>query len=215
MTVDIWSDVRCPFCYIGKHKFEDALKKFEHSENVTVNWHSFQLDPTIKTSPEMSTLDYFTQVKNVSKEDALKMFSNMEAMALESGLKIDSNSTVLANSFRAHLLIQLALQKGVANEVEEALFKAHFSEAKNIDNEETLVEIGTSVGMAEQEVRSALTSEELSYAVKQDEMQAQQIGVRGVPFFVFENKYGVSGAQSSDTFLEVLEKVQEEKVTQN
>ncbi|MFD0975333.1 DsbA family oxidoreductase [Salinimicrobium gaetbulicola] len=211
MTVDIWSDVRCPFCYIGKHKFENALKEFNHKDNVEVRWHSFQLDPTIKTSPELSTLDYFTQVKNVSKEQALEMFSNMEDMARESGLKIDSNSTVLANSFRAHLLIQLAIQKGLANEVEEALFIAHFSEAKNIDDEETLVEIGISAGLAEQEVRNALTSEELSYAVKQDEMQAQQIGVRGVPFFVFNHKHGVSGAQATETFKEVLEKVWEEE----
>lgn len=212
MTVDIWSDVRCPFCYIGKHKFESALKTFNHKDKVEVRWHSFQLDPTIKTSPELSTLDYFTQVKNVSKEQALEMFRNMEEMARESGLKIDSNSTVLANSFRAHLLIQLAIQKGVANEVEEALFIAHFSEAKNIDDEETLVEIGISAGLAEQEVRNALTSEELSYAVKQDEMQAQQIGVRGVPFFIFNDKYGVSGAQATETFQEVLEKVWEEEI---
>lgn len=211
MTVDIWSDVRCPFCYIGKHKFESALKEFNHKDKVEVRWHSFQLDPTIKTSPELSTLDYFTQVKNVSKEQALEMFRNMEAMARESGLKIDSNSTVLANSFRAHLLIQLAIQKGFANEVEEALFIAHFSEAKNIDDEETLVEIGISAGLAEQEVKNALTSEELSYAVKQDEMQAQQIGIRGVPFFVFNNKHGVSGAQATETFREVLAKVWEEE----
>lgn len=213
MTVDIWSDVRCPFCYIGKHKFETALEKFSHKEKVEVRWHSFQLDPTLKTAPEMSTLDYFTRVKNVSEEQAREMFSNMEAMAAESGLKIDSNSAVLANSFRAHLLIQLAIQKGLANEMEEALFIAHFSEAKNIDDEETLVEIGVATGLEEQEIRNALTSEEISYAVKQDEMQAQQIGVRGVPFFVFNDKYGVSGAQASETFTEVLEKVWEEEAT--
>lgn len=210
MTVDIWSDVRCPFCYIGKHKFEAALEKFPNKDTVKVNWHSFQLDPTIKTSPGLSTLDYFTQVKNVSKEDALQMFNRMEAMASENGLTIDSNSTVLANSFRAHLLIQLAIQKGLANELEEALFKAHFSEAKNIDDQETLVEIAVSAGLDSQEATDALTSEELAYAVKQDEMQAQQIGVRGVPFFVFDNKYGVSGAQPTETFLEILEKAWQE-----
>ena len=211
MTVDIWSDVRCPFCYIGKHTFETALKKFDHKDKVEIRWHSFQLDPTIKTNPEMSTLDYFTEVKNVTKEQAQEMFSNMETMASENGLKIDSNSTVLANSFRAHLLIQLAIQKGLANEVEEALFIAHFSEAKNIDDEDTLVAVGTAAGLEEQDVRMALTSEELGYAVKQDEMQAQQIGVRGVPFFVFNDKHGVSGAQAAETFQEVLEKVWEEE----
>ena len=211
MTVDIWSDVRCPFCYIGKHKFEAALEEFPNKEDVVVNWHSFQLDPNLKTQPELSTLDYFVQVKNVSEEQAREMFSNVQNMAAESGLEIDSNSSVLANSYRAHLLIQLAIEKGMANELEEALFKAHFSEAKNIDDEETLVEIAVSAGLEEQDAKAALTSEEYGYAVKQDEMQAQQIGVRGVPFFVFNNKYAVSGAQATETFLEVLEKAWQEK----
>ncbi len=211
MTVDIWSDVRCPFCYIGKHKFEAALEEFPNKEQVEVNWHSFQLDPNLKTQPELSTLDYFVQVKNVSEEQAREMFSNVQNMAAESGLEIDSNRSVLANSYRAHLLIQLAIEKGMANELEEALFKAHFSEAKNIDDEQTLVEIAVSAGLEEQEAKAALTSEEYGYAVKQDEMQAQQIGVRGVPFFVFNNKYAVSGAQATETFLEVLEKAWQEK----
>lgn len=211
MTIDIWSDVRCPFCYIGKRKFETALEQFPHKDSVKVNWHSFQLDPNLRTQPEISTLDYFTEVKNVSEEQALEMFRNVEKMASESGLQIDPNSSVVANSFRAHLLLQLAKEKGRANELKEALFKAHFSEAKNIDDKEALVEIALSAGLDREEAEDALTSEEYAYAVKQDEMQAQQIGVRGVPFFVFENKYGVSGAQPAETFLEVLEKAWNDK----
>ena len=214
MTVDIWSDVRCPFCYIGKHKFEAALEDFPNKEQVTVNWHSFQLDPNLQTQPHLSTLDYFVQVKNVSEEQAREMFANVEKMAKDTGLEIDSNSSVLANSYRAHLLIQLAIEKGVANELEEALFKAHFSEAKNIDDEQTLVDIAVAAGLDKQEAANALTSEELGYAVKQDEMQAQQIGVRGVPFFVFNNKYAVSGAQAKETFLEVMEKAWQEKTVE-
>ena len=207
MTIDIWSDVRCPFCYIGKRKFEAALDKFPNKEAVKVTWHSYQLDPNLETRPEISTLDYFVQTKNVSKEQALEMFSNVEKMAAETGLVMDPNSSVVANSFKAHLLIQLAREKGKADEMEEELFKAHFSEGKNIDNADVLIEIAAAAGLDREEAREALESEEYAYAVKQDEMQAQQIGVRGVPFFVFENKYGVSGAQPSDTFLEVLEKV--------
>lgn len=211
MTVDIWSDVRCPFCYIGKHRFEAALEQFGGKETVQVNWHSFQLDPNLKTQPEIGTLDYFTEAKNVSREQAEEMFKNMERMAAETGLKIDSISSIVANSFKAHLLIQMAKERGKANELEEELFKAHFTEGKNIDDDDTLVEIATAAGLDPKEAREALHSEEYAYAVKQDEMQAQQIGVRGVPFFVINNKYGVSGAQPSDVFLEVLEKVKSEE----
>ena len=211
MNIDIWSDVRCPFCYIGKRNFEAALEKFPHKDEVNVNWHSFQLDPNLKTQPETSTLDYFVQEKNISREEAKEMFSNVEKMAGEIGLEMDPNSSVVANSFKAHLLIQLAKQNGKADEIEEELFKAHFSEGKNIDDEQTLLGIAVSAGLDREEAQEALNSEEYAYAVKQDEMQAQQIGVRGVPFFVFENKYGVSGAQPSETFLEVFEKAWSEK----
>lgn len=210
MTIDIWSDVRCPFCYIGKHHFEAALDEFEHKEKVQINWHSFQLDPNLETQPELSTMDYFVRTKNVSEEQAREMFQNVEKMAAESGLEMDPNASVVANSFKAHLLIQLAKEKGRANELEEELFKAHFSEAKNIDDKETLLEIAVAAGLEKEAAEQALDSDDLAYAVKQDEMLAQQIGVRGVPFFVFENKYGVSGAQPSATFLEVLEKVWKE-----
>lgn len=210
MTVDIWSDVRCPFCYIGKRRFEKALDKFDNKEEVNVVWHSFQLDPNLKTQPETTTLDYFKQVKNVSEEQALEMFKNVEEMAAETGLEMKPNSSVVANSFKAHLLLQLAKTQGVANKLKEELFEAQFSEGRNIDDEDVLISIAGSVGISEEEVRGALNSKEFAQAVKQDELQAQQIGVRGVPFFVFENKYGVSGAQASATFLEVLEKVQGE-----
>ncbi|SDL58855.1 Predicted dithiol-disulfide isomerase, DsbA family [Salinimicrobium catena] len=211
MTVDIWSDIRCPFCYIGKRNFETALEKFPEKEKIEVNWHSFQLDPNLETRPDLSTLDYFVQVKNVTKEQAQEMFSNVKQMAADTGVQIDPNSSVLANSYRAHLLLQLAIQKGKANQLKEKLFQAHFSEAKNIDDEQTLVDIAVAAGLDQQEAENALTSEELGYAVKQDEMQAQQIGVRGVPLFVFNDKYAVSGAQPAETFLEVLQKAWQEK----
>lgn len=211
MTVDIWSDIRCPFCYIGKRNFENALEKFPEKEKVQVNWHSFQLDPNLETQPNLSTLDYFVQVKNVSEEQAQEMFNNVRKMAEDTGLEMDPYSTVLANSFRAHLLLQLSKEKGLANELKEELFRAHFSEVKNIDDEHSLVEIAVAAGLEEQEAKDALTSEELGYAVKQDEMQAQQIGVRGVPFFVFNDKYAVSGAQPAEIFLEVLQKAWQEK----
>lgn len=210
INVDIWSDVRCPFCYIGKHKFEQALEKFEHKKEVAVTWHSFELDPGLETKPEMSTIDYFVETKGVSEEQAKQMLAGAKNMGNQTGLTMDLENTVLANSFKAHQLIQLARSKGMANEMEEALFKANFAEVQNIDDEEVLVSVGTDIGLSEKECRDALSSKEFAEAVRQDEKQAQQIGIQGVPFFVFNNKYGVSGAQSPETFLDVLQKVQKE-----
>lgn len=213
MTVDIWSDIRCPFCYIGKHKFEAALEQFAHKDEVEVHWHSFQLDPTIETQPEISTLDYFVRVKNVSEDQAREMFRGAQQMAVDTGLKMDLDTAVVANSYRAHLLIQLAKEKGCANQLKEALFRAHFVEGKNIDDPKVLLQIAGSAGLDKQQAEIGLESEELAYAVKQDEMQAQQIGVRGVPFFVFDHKYAVSGAQPAETFLEIMEKIKKEAPT--
>ncbi|MDT0650737.1 DsbA family oxidoreductase [Autumnicola edwardsiae] len=210
IQVDIWSDVRCPFCYIGKHRFENALKKFQYKENVAIEWHSFQLDANIETNPEISTLEYLAKAKNISAEQAKEMFAGAQKLASENGLEMDLENSVVANSYNAHLLIQLAKSRHLANQMEEALFEAHFKEAKNIDDKNLLVEIAKSLGIAETEAREALNSSNFAAAVKEDELQAQRIGVRGVPFFVFNNKYAVSGAQASDTFLEVLEKVWQE-----
>lgn len=214
MQVDIWSDVRCPFCYIGKRKFENALEKFENKENVEVIWHSFQLDPHLKTQPERDTIDYFTEVKGVSREQALQMFNGARKMAKESGIELNPETSVLANSERSHQLLQYAKSKSLGNEVKEALFKAHFSEARNIDDIEVLTEIAASVGLDKAETNEVLTSGKFLKAVKEDELAAQKIGVRGVPFFVFSNKYGVSGAQAEETFLEILQKTWEETEVQ-
>ncbi|UJH91210.1 DsbA family oxidoreductase [Antarcticibacterium sp. 1MA-6-2] len=210
MKVDIWSDIRCPFCYIGKRKFENALENFPHKKDVEVIWHSFQLDPNLQTQPEKDTIDYFTEVKGVSREQALQMFNGAKKMAEESGIELKPETSVLANSEKSHQLLQFAKTKSLGNEMKEALFIAHFKEAKNIDDIDTLVEIANVVGLDKAETKEVLTSGKFLQAVKQDELAAQKIGVRGVPFFVFSNKYGVSGAQAEETFLEILQKTWEE-----
>ena len=210
MKVDIWSDIRCPFCCIGKRKFENALQQFSHKEEVDVVWHSFQLDPGLKTQPEKDTVDYFTEVKGVSREQALQMFAGAKKMAEDTGIELNPETSVLANSERSHQLLQFAKTRSLGDEVKEALFKANFSEAKNIDDIEVLIDIAGAVGLDKPETREVLNSGKFSPAVKQDERIAQQIGVRGVPFFVFENKYAVSGAQAEETFLDVLNKTWEE-----
>lgn len=210
MKVKIWSDVRCPFCYIGKKKFEAALAKFPQNNQVEIEWKSYQLDPNLKTDPNLSTLEYFVKAKGVSEAQAKEMFSGATNMAAEIGLKFNLETSVTANSFMAHRLIQLAKSKALGNEIEEALFKAHFEESKNIDDSEVLQEIGTSVGMKADEVKNTLESDAFSYEVKQDEMEARNIGVRGVPFFVVDDKYAISGAQPSEAFLQAMEKAWDE-----
>ena len=215
MEINIWSDVRCPFCYIGKRKFEAALEKFPQKNKVKVVWKSFQLDPGLETRPEINTVDYFVQAKGVSHEQAEQMLGGATQMAKEVGLNFNLKESVVANSFRAHRLIQMAKSKGLGDEIEEALFKAHFEDTRNIDDKNVLIEVGASIGMDAEEVKEMLESNAFEYEVKQDEMEARNIGVRGVPFFVFDNKYAVSGAQAEEAFLETLEKSWEEFQKQN
>ncbi|PKD20857.1 disulfide bond formation protein DsbA [Salegentibacter salinarum] len=210
MKVKIWSDVRCPFCYIGKKKFEAALAKFPQEKEIEVEWKSYQLDPNLKTDPNLSTLEYFVKAKGVSETRAKEMFSGATNMAAEVGLKFNLETSVTANSFMAHRLIQMGKSKGLGNEIEEALFIAHFEEAKNIDNAEVLQGIGISRGLETGEVKNTLESDAFAYEVKQDEMEARNIGVRGVPFFVIDDKYAISGAQPTDAFLQTLEKAWKE-----
>ena len=215
MTIKIWSDVRCPFCYIGKRKFEKALDKFAHKDDVTISWHSFELDPTLQTNTDINSLQYFSEIKGIPVSQAKQMQQQVANIAKEVGIEFNNDKAVVANSFNAHRLIQLAKSKGHGNEIEEELFKAHFTEGKNIDDIEELVQTGISIGLDEKEVREMLASDAFSKEVKQDEMQAQSLGIRGVPFFIFNNKYAVSGAQSPDTFLEVLEQTWEEFEKEN
>lgn len=210
MKVNIWSDVRCPFCYIGKRKFEKALENFPHKDSIDVVWHSYQLDPNLETNPDSSTLEYFTKTKGVSADQARQMLSHATSMAKEVGLDFYLEDSILANSFNAHRLIQFAKTKGLGNAIEEALFKAHFTDKQNIDDKKILAEIGASIGLDKEEVVEILASDAFEQEVKQDELAARKIGVQGVPFFVVNNKYGISGAQSSEVFLETLEKAWEE-----
>jgi predicted DsbA family dithiol-disulfide isomerase len=206
MEIKIWSDVRCPFCYIGKRKFEQALEGFAHKDDIKISWKSFQLDPNLKTDPSISTIEYFVQNKGVSHQQAEQMLRGATQMGAEIGLTLDFENSVLANSFNAHRLIQMAKSKGLGNEIEEALFEAHFEKGKNIDSHQELVVIGSSIGMDKDEIEQMLQSDDFAYQVKQDELEARNIGVRGVPFFVFNDKFGVSGAQSPEVFLQTLDK---------
>ncbi len=206
MEIKIWSDVRCPFCFIGKRKLEAALEQFPEKDKVKITWKSFQLDPALETRTDINVIDYFVETKGVTAEQARQMLSGATQMAGDVGLHFDLEKGVLANSYKAHRLIQMAKTQGLGDEIEEALFKAHFEEAKNIDDPQVLISVAVSVGMKEAEVSEMLTSDAFAYEVKQDELEARNIGVRGVPFFVFDDRYAVSGAQPVEVFLQTLQK---------
>jgi len=205
MKVDIWSDVRCPFCYIGKRKFEIALEKFEHKDQIEVEWHSFELDPNTVTKPEVNPVDYLAQIKGQPREWAVEMNQRITATAAEVGVHFNLESSVVANSFNAHRLIQLAKSNGLDNEIEEKLFVDYFTAGKNIDDKEVLIEAGISVGLERLAIEMMLNSDSFTDEVRLDQKIAQQIGIQGVPFFVFDQKLAVSGAQPPETFLGAME----------
>ncbi len=210
MKVNIWSDVRCPFCYVGKKKFEKALEQFADKEKIEVEWHSFQLDPTLETQPDKNPYEFFSERKGISVSQAKMMHQHAAKAGKDVGIDFNFDESKVANSTNAHKLIQLAKTKNLANEVEEGLFKAQFLTADNIDDEATLIRIGKEAGLEESEVKNALHSDEMAYRASQDLQMAQKLGINAVPFFVFNDKYGVSGAQQPETFLEVLQKSYEE-----
>ena len=206
MKINIWSDIRCPFCFVGKRKFEKALEKFPHSEQLEITWHSFQLDPNLVTQTDINPYEYFAKAKGITVERAKAMHSGAEMAGKEAGIDFNFDDSKVANSFKGHLMIQLSKTKNLVNEMEEALFEAQFLKGQNIDNEETLINIAKSIGFSEEEAKNALQSDELAYLVKQDMQLAAQLGINAVPFFVINDKYGISGAQQPELFLEALEK---------
>lgn len=212
MKVQIWSDVMCPFCYIGKRRFEQALGEFENKEDIEIEWKSFQLNPHLKTDPSVNVTQYLADIKGWTIDHARQMNDHVTQMAAEVGLSYDFDKAVVANSFTAHRFAHLAKQNGKGDEAEEALFNAYFTEGKNIDDRDTLIALGESIGLNKSDVEQTLASNQYSTEVKQDIEQARQLGISGVPFFVMDNKYGVSGAQTVPVFLQTLQKAHGEWV---
>lgn len=204
MKIEIWSDVICPFCYIGKQNFETALEQFADQKSIEVIWKSFQLDPTLPEVAAESYADYLVKRKGMALEQVNGMLANVTAMASHAGLDYQLDQSIIVNSLKAHQLIQFAKSKNLGNEAEERLFKAFFTEGKNIADSETLIQLGKDFGLDVSELKANLEDEKYKYEIAQDIQEAQNIGVTGVPFFVFDRKYAVSGAQPAEAFLETL-----------
>ena len=210
MKIEIWSDVVCPFCYMGKRKFEIALAQFKHKDEVEVLWHSFQLSPEFKRNGG-DIHDYLAEKYGRTREWAKEMNANVAAAAKDVGLHYDFDRVIPTNTFNAHRLIHLAKDHDHQGKAEERLFSAYFTEGKDLGDIETLVELGTEIGLEREVVRKTLSQSDYSDAVEGDRNEAEELGIHAVPFFVFNRRYAISGAQPSHLFLETLNQIWEEE----
>ena len=210
LLVQIWSDVMCPFCYIGKRRIEEALSLFDNKDSVAIEWKSFQLDPSFVATPNESIIDHLAEKYRKDTNWAQTMVDNMTENAKNSGLDFRFEKAILANSLNAHRLLHLAKKHNLSNELEELLFKAYLTDGKDVNDLNTLESLGLEVGLEKEAIENVLHSDVYANEVRKDQEVAQSIGVTGVPFFVFDNKYAVSGAQTTDVFLKTLEKSWEE-----
>ena len=206
MKIEIWSDVVCPFCYLGKHKFENALAQFAGSDNIEVEWKSFQLNPGLVTDTTISIHQYLAEVKGYPVEQALKMNERFSVSGKVFGLEYNFDKIIVANSYMAQNLIHFAKNQGKQNEIEERLFEAYFTEGKNIDDVSILVLLATEIGLNVEGLEQALENKAYDKQVQKDIDEASQLGIHGVPFFVFNGKYAVNGAQETSVFLDTLKK---------
>ena len=205
MKVEIWSDFMCPFCYIGKRQLEKGLTSFNHSDQVEIEWRSFQLDPSMKYRPGKTIHQVLAEKKGWSLNQAKQISMQVTNSARELGLRYDFDKAVPANTFHAHRLSHLASRYNLQDEMEERLFSAYFSEGKNIGDITTLFQLAIETGLPEAEVRNVLETDAFANEVINDEEEARQLGVRGVPFFVIDGRYAISGAQPATVFTEALQ----------
>ena len=207
MTIEIWSDIACPFCYIGKRQLESALAVYPDKDKVTIIWKSFQLDPTLVSDPSINLLASLMDKKGWSKEQAEQAMGHVIRMAKDFHLKYDFEKVVVANTLDAHRLLHFAKKEGKQSEVKELLMQAYFMQGKNIADKPTLIEIGKQAGLPDIQLDIALYTDQYREEVIYDIQKARKLGINGVPFFVFDQKYGLSGAQGVDAILEVMEKI--------
>ena len=202
MKIEIWSDVMCPFCYIGKRNLESALEQFHAKNQIEILWKSYQLDPEMPQVAEETYVQYLVQRKRMPVDQVNEMLSSVTESAKQVGLTYNLDQSVLVNSLNAHKLLQFSNTKGLGNELEERLFSAFFTEGKNIADIAVLTELGKEIGLDETELQTAFTDDNFAYRIAQDIAEARHIGVQGVPFYGLDNRYGVSGAQPPSILLQ-------------
>jgi len=206
MQVEVWSDVVCPWCYIGKRRLETALERFPHRDEVEVVWRSFQLDPSIPEGETHETLPALAAKYGASVEQMRANMTRVEQVAAEEGLEYHLAEGVSGNTSLAHELLHHAAEHGRQGELKEKLLHAHFTEARSVFDVDSLVALASEVGLDAGEARAALTERRYRAAAAEDSATAQLLGATGVPFFVVDRKYGAAGAQPAGLLLQILER---------
>lgn len=214
MKITIWSDFVCPFCYIGESNLHNALEKFDHAEAVEIEYKSFLLSPDSQYSPDKDYYQAFADEKRVPVEQSKMMIGQVIDMANQSGVKMNFDIAKFTNTVSAHQVFQFAKEQGKGNEFFKRFYHAHFNEGEVLSNPETIVRLAQEIGLDGEKVLQIIEGEQFTSEVTKDVAESRQVGVQGVPFYVIDNKYAVSGARSEQDFQNVLEKVWEENANQ-
>lgn len=205
MRIEVWSDVVCPWCYIGKRRLETALAEFPHRESVTITWRSFELDPDAPEHFTGTLNEMLAEKYGATLEQAARMNARVSGLAAAEGLDYHLDQARPSNTFDAHRLVHLAAACGVQGAVEERLMRAYFTEGQPVGDAETLARLGAEAGVDVDEARAVLAGDDYADEVRADEARAAALGIRGVPFMVIDERYGVSGAQPAEVFLDALQ----------
>ncbi|WP_217587313.1 DsbA family oxidoreductase [Lentibacillus saliphilus] len=211
MKIEVWSDFVCPFCYIGKRRLEQALEAFPHRDHVHIEYKSYELAPESKTVTDKNIHEALAEKYHIPVEQAKAMNEQIGAQAKEVGLTYHFDDMKPVNTFDAHRLAKFAESHGKGREMTERILRAYFIESELISDHNTLARLAKEVGLDEAAVLDMLQSEKYTPKVRADQLTAREMGVEGVPFFVFNEKYAVSGAQPQEAFTEVLETVWQEE----
>jgi predicted DsbA family dithiol-disulfide isomerase len=206
MKVEIWSDVVCPWCYVGKRRFEAALQRFEQRDEVDVTWRAFELDPAAPRRRQRDYPGHLSAKYGVSPTEAQAMIDRMTETTASAGMDFRFDVAKPGNTFDAHRLTHLAADRGLGDAVVERLLSATFTEGRAIGDRDVLVQLAAQAGLDPDEGAETLSSDAYAAAVRADEQEAAALGIHAVPFFVVDRTYGVSGAQSPEVLLSVLER---------
>ena len=207
MKIEVWSDIMCPYCYIGKLHYEKALEQFQYKDQVELEWKAFQLNPDLPNKGKgIPVMDYLHNTVGVSEENTKTMNEQIAELAKENGVTSKLESAIAANTLDAHRLIKLAATKGLDSKIMLLLSKAYFEEAKDYSDHKILIEIGTTAGLESKEIEKLLNNDDYAYEVKQDIQEANNLGFDTVPTFLFNRKHALVGSQPTGVFLKTLQK---------
>ncbi len=205
MQIDIWSDIACPWCYLGKRRLEAALASFERAEDVAIRWHSFELDPGAPAAYEGDHAERIARKYGRTREEMEASLASMRAMAAAEGLELNFDRVRAGNTFDAHRLLQLAFEHGLQDPMKERLMRAFHTEGELISDHAVLQRLGSEIGLPEDAVAQMLASRALGEQVREDEQTAQQLGIDAVPFFIIDRRLAARGALDALQLLGALQ----------